>query len=96
MSPFFAALLQAQDAGAVIEDSIRAVGGKKAIAAVRNIRGIADCTGPNGKYTTEIYSAAGQRLIFRQVRAGNVYTGHTNGGVFWTKDEKTGDFSLGR
>lgn len=90
----FAALLQAQDAGAVIEDSIRAVGGKKAIAAVRNIRGIADCIGPNGKYTTEIYSATGQRLIFRQVRAGSVYTGHTNGSAFWTKDEKTGDFSL--
>jgi len=90
----FATLLQAQDAGAIIEDSIRAVGSKKAIAGVRNIRSIADCTGPNGKYTTEIYSADGQRLIFRQVRAGNVYTGHTNGSVFWTKDEKTGDFSL--
>jgi hydrogenase maturation factor len=69
------------------------VGGKKDIAAVRNIRAIADCTGPNGKYTTEIYSAAGQRLIFRQVRDRHVYTGHTNGSVFWTKDEKTGDFS---
>jgi hydrogenase maturation factor len=88
-----AALLQAQDARAIIEDSIRAVGGKKAIAGVRNIRGIAHCTGPNGKYTTEIYSATGQRLIFRQIRAGNIYTGHTNGGAFWTKDEKTGDFS---
>ena len=67
-------------------------GQQKGHRGVRNIRGIADCTGPNGKYTTE-YTQLPDRLIFRQVRAGNVYTGHTNGGVFWTKDEKTGDFS---
>jgi len=83
------------NASAIIEDSLQAIGGKKEIAKVRSLQALADCIGPNGKYTTEIYSAKGSRLIFRQVLAsGNVYTGQTSGQTFWTKDEKNGDFSL--
>lgn len=79
----------------IIENSLQAIGGKKEIAKIRNIRAIADCVGPNGEYTTEIYSAKNSRLIFKQLRAnGNNYIGQTNGKSFWTKDEKSGDFSL--
>jgi hypothetical protein len=82
-------------ASEVLENSLRAIGGRKEIAKVRSLRAIAECRGPNGSYTTEIYSATNSRLIFRQVSAsGNIYLGQTNGPVFWTKDEKSGDFSL--
>lgn len=89
-----AANLSAQEADVVIENSLRAIGSEKDISNIRSIRAIADCTGPNGNYTTEIFSAGNGRLIFRQVRAGSVYTGQTNGQVFWTKDEKTRDHTV--
>lgn len=79
----------------IIENSLQAIGGKKEIAKIHSIQAIADCVGPNGNYTTEIYSAKKSRLIFKQIRAnGDVYLGQTNGQIFWTKDEKSGDFSL--
>jgi hypothetical protein len=86
--------LSAQDPKLVIENSIRAMGSAKHLSNIRSIRAIANCTGPRGPYTTEIFSAGNRRLIFRQVRAGSVYKGQTNGQVFWTTDEKTGEFSL--
>jgi hypothetical protein len=79
----------------IVENSLQAIGGPKEIAKLQSLQAIADCTGPNGNYTTEIYSAQGRRLIFKQLRAnGNNYWGQTNGNTFWTIDEKTGDFSL--
>ena len=79
----------------VIERSVQAIGGKQEIAGVRNIRAFADCMGPKGKYTTEIHSAKGSRLIFRQVRQGGAaFVGQTNGNIFWTKDETSGDPAL--
>jgi hypothetical protein len=94
--PLSAASVSAQtSASEIIENSLQAIGGRKAIAKVRSLQAIADCRGPNGNYTTEIYSARNSRLIFRQVSAnGNIYHGQTNGQVFWTKNEKGGDFSL--
>jgi len=83
------------NASEVIENSLQAIGGKKEISKIRSLQAFADCVGPNGKYTTEIYSAKNSRLIFRQVLpSGNIYAGQTNGQTFWTKDEKSGDFSL--
>lgn len=82
-------------ASEIIENSRQEIGSTKEIAKVRNLRAFADCTGPNGNYATEIYSATGGRLIFSQTNAkGAVYTGQTNGRTFWTKDEKNKDFSL--
>lgn len=89
-----ASIFAQNNASEVIENSLQAIGGKKEIAKVRSLQAFADCFGPNGKYTTEIYSAKNVRLIFKQVLAsGNIYIGQTNGQTFWTKDEKNGDFS---
>jgi hypothetical protein len=83
------------ESSAVLESSLQSIGGRKEIAKVRSLRALADCAGPNGNYTTEIYSATGGRLIFKQVRAnGDTYFGQTNGPIFWTKDEKNNDFAL--
>ncbi len=46
-------LFAQEDPFAIIENSLRALGGKKEIAQIRNIKAFADCTGPNGQYTTE-------------------------------------------
>lgn len=79
----------------IIENSLQAIGGKKEIAKIRSIQAVADCVGPNGNYTTEIYSAKNSCLIFKQIKAnGDVYLGQTNGQTYWTKDEKSGDFSI--
>jgi hypothetical protein len=79
----------------VIENSLKAIGGSKDLSEIRSIHAVADCTGPNGNYSTEIFSAHDGRMVFRQVRQnGTVYYGQTNGQTFWTKDETTGKFSF--
>jgi hypothetical protein len=82
-----AASASAQNTAAeIIENSLQALGGRKEIAKVRSLHAVADCTGPNGNYTTEIYSARDGRLVFAQAGAnGNLYLGQTNGEVYWTK-----------
>ena len=94
--PLLAVSVFAQSsASEIIENSLQAIGGRKEIAKIQSLQAVADCTGPNGNYTTEIYSARNGRLIFKQVSAnGNIYLGQTNGPTFWTKDEKSGEFSL--
>jgi len=90
-----ASVFAQNNASEVIENSLQAIGGKKELAKVRSLQAFADCIGPNGKYTTEIYSAQNSLLIFKQVLAsGNIYIGQINGQTLWTKDEKSGDFSL--
>lgn len=93
---FSAASVFAQEnSSIIIEKSYQAIGDKKEIAKIRSIRAFADCTGPNGTCTTEIYSAKNTDLIFKQVRRnGNTYLGQTNGQIFWTTDDKNGDFSI--
>src|ERR1044071_7919091 len=62
----------------------------KAVQQIRSIRALADCTGPNGRYMTEIHSARGNRLSFKQVREdGRTFIGMVNGKIAWTK--KTND-----
>ena len=83
------------NSSAIIENSLQAIGGRKEIAKIQNFRAVADCAGPNGNYTTEIYSAKNERLIFKQIKQnGDIYQGQTNGQIFWTKDEKIDDFAL--
>lgn len=93
---FSAASTSAQEnPSAVIERFFQATGGRSELAAIHSIRAFADCTGPNGKYTTEIFSARNSRLIFKQVRqAGKSFVGQTNGNIFWTKDEASNEFSI--
>lgn len=78
----------------VMESSLRAIGSAKDIAVIRSIHSFADCIGPKRNYTTELSSARGSRLIFKQVFPGGSYVGHANGKTFWTTDEKTGDHTL--
>ena len=86
---------QAENPSAVIERFVQAIGGKQAVVEIRNIRAFANCTGPKSNYTTEIHSARDSRLIFRQVRQGGAsFLGQTNGRIFWTKDEASGDSAL--
>lgn len=90
-----ASVFAQNDPAEIIENSLQAIGGRKEIAKIQSLQAVANCMGPNGNYTTEIFSAKNGRLIFKQVSAnGNIYFGQTNGQTFWTKDEKSGDFSL--
>lgn len=86
---------QAQESAAtVVQNSLNAMGRQADRAKFSSLHAVADCVGPRGPYTTEIYSASNGRLIFRQIRAGSVYQGQTNGAIYWTSDAKTGDFAL--
>ncbi|HMS40534.1 MAG TPA: hypothetical protein PKE69_09930, partial [Pyrinomonadaceae bacterium] len=50
----------------LFSSSIEAVGGAKEINKIRSIEVFADCTGPNGKYTTEIVSFRDGKARFTQ------------------------------
>ncbi len=90
-----AAVTAAQEpASAIIGRSLDAIGAKSTRERVKSIYAVADCSGPNGNYTTEIDSATGARLVFRQFRPnGKSYIGIQNGLVYWTRTD-AGDFDL--
>jgi hypothetical protein len=69
-----------------------AMGNAGAIAAITSITALADCTGPHGAYTTEILSARGDRLMFRQVFPDRPsFVAVVNGAQAWARDETTGE-----
>jgi len=80
--------------GQIFFASLNAMGGEKELRKIQGITALADCVGPRGKYTTEIYSAHGDRLLFKQVSAeGEMFLGYVNGEHTWTKNEKSGHVS---
>jgi Domain of unknown function (DUF4440) len=83
-----------QSFDAIFSASLKAMGGEKELKRIQSITALADCVGPRGKYTTEIYSARGNRLLFKQVSTdGDIFLGYVNGEHTWTKDEKNGQVS---
>lgn len=65
----------------------KAIGGQGEIARVKNIYSLAECTGPNGAYQTEIFSANDTLTVFRQSRKNKPdYTGSCNGEYTWTSN----------
>ena len=50
----------------VLKSARAAVGSEKAIQKIRNIRALAACTGPTGKYVTEIHSFRSNKTYFKQ------------------------------
>lgn len=80
-----------QTASAVISAATEAMGGRRALEEIQSIEAVADCTGPRGKYKTEVRSARGDRLMFRQTWVGReAYLAYVNGKLAWTKNEETG------
>jgi len=78
----------------IFSASIAAMGGSEEVAKVQSITALADCLGPRGKYKTEIYSALGNRLKFRQVYPdGNSFVGFINGEHAWMQNEKSGSMT---
>lgn len=78
--------LPAQDSASLqLEKYFKAIGGKYNIDRVKNIYSLADCSGPNGLYQTEMFSALERKTIFRQMRENKPdYTGIVNGDTYWT------------
>lgn len=56
-----------QTAKEVIETSLNAIGTKADRAKIKNLVSLADCMSPNGKYSTEIYTAFGGYSYVKQV-----------------------------
>jgi thiol-disulfide isomerase/thioredoxin len=71
-----------------------AMGGENALRQVRNLRAVADCVGPRGKYTTELISVRPDRLYFKQTWATrDPFVAFVNGQYAWLKNEKNGEVS---
>jgi hypothetical protein len=63
-----------------------------AIASVAGVTALARCIGPRGAYATEIRSARGDRLLFRQTFPDRPsFVAVVNGAQAWSRDEVTGD-----
>lgn len=58
-------------ADSIINKSLEAVGNKANRDKVRNIIALANCTSPNGKYTTEIHTCSEGYSFFKQVYSFN-------------------------
>jgi hypothetical protein len=75
----------------IFEQAVEAMGGAAALNAVRSIKSIADCTAPRGSYVTELRSARGDRLWFRQAWPDREpFVAVLNGAQAWAADPQTG------
>ncbi len=78
------------NARSIFDASIESIGGMHGVAGINSIAGIADCTSPNGSYITELYSARGDKLYFKQVRADRVpFIAVVNGLYGWAIHPET-------
>ncbi len=85
---------QTESFDAIFAKSLHAMGGEGELKKIQSITALAHCTGPRGKYTTEVYSARKERLLFKQVSAGGeVFLACVNGDYAWLKEQKTGQVS---
>lgn len=86
----FTLTLSAQEnASIVLDEYFKAIGGQNNINRVQNIYSFANCTGPNGKYQTELHSAKDSKTIFRQLRENKPdYVGIVNGDTYWVKGKE--------
>ena len=86
-----ASLDQSAKTDDVFSAAIEAMGGRRALEEIKSIKADADCTGPKGAYKTELSSARGDRLMFRQTRVGREsFLVFVNGKRAWSKSEETG------
>jgi ketosteroid isomerase-like protein len=87
---FWTSLLSAQEnVSAVLDKYTKKIGGLSNILRVQNIYSLANCTGPNGEYQTEIHSASESKTIFRQIRKNKRdYVGIVNGDTYWTSGKE--------
>jgi outer membrane lipoprotein-sorting protein len=67
----------------VLNRAMEAMGGAEQVAAVPGIEAHAACTGPNGPYTTDVYSTSDGRLRFHQTSAGGEYVAISDGERAW-------------
>ena len=80
------------DAQAIFDASLAALGAPAAVAAIQTISAIAACTSPRGTYTTEIHSARGGRVWFKQTWANrNPIAIVINPHGAWATDTVTGE-----
>lgn len=87
LSSFTSALSAQENASFVLDRYFQTIDSHSSISQLKSIYSFANCTGPNGKYQTEIYSKNGSKTIFRQIRENKPdYIGITNGDIYWTKD----------
>jgi thiol-disulfide isomerase/thioredoxin len=71
-----------------------AMGGESVLSQIRDIRAVADCSGPREPYTTEIISVRPDRLFFKQTYpTREPFVAFVNGQYSWLKNEKTGEVS---
>jgi hypothetical protein len=76
----------------LFESSRAALGTPQAIAAIESISAFANCTSPHGEYTTEIHSARGGRVRFKQTWANrNPIQVIINSDGAWATDIVTGE-----
>lgn len=74
----------------VFAKAIESIGGAQAVNAIQSLAGIADCRSQNGPYITELYSARGSKLFFKQTRPErDPFVAIINGTYAWTVDPLT-------
>lgn len=75
----------------IFSESLSAMGDKNELGKIQSLTALANCTGPRGKYITEIYSQRGNRLQFKQVSSdGSTFLAFVNGEHAWMQDTKSG------
>ena len=76
------------DAENLLKQAVAAQGSDSAIAAVRSLTAVADCTGPSGDYETfktEVVSLLPDRTMFRQTAAGRTMELFVAGDKGWLR-----------
>jgi hypothetical protein len=74
----------------MIDEVIKAMGGQEAIDRLESVAAVADCTGPNGAFTTEVLSLRPNKVLFRQASAQGAAELIVIGDQGWSRHAESG------
>jgi hypothetical protein len=73
----------------MIDQIMKALGGVRAIEAVKSLAVVADCTGPNGDFVTQVSSLRPDKVLFWQELARGVTELMVVGEEAWSRNQAT-------
>jgi hypothetical protein len=76
----------------IISRTVAKLGGDDTVKNLKSLAVVADCTGPNGDFVTQVFSLRPDKVLFRQESARGVTELMVVGEEGWSRNQETGEW----